>query len=101
MIFIAKEPMKMRQTFALAALFLSFAVPARSQSLPVRFQPEPDFEMLIRTVAAPLKPRDAFAGLAECAVVDARTFARVTIAQAEQMLTPCMAGVGRRYGATL
>lgn len=81
---------------AFAAALILLASSARAQQV-VRFQPEPDFEYMIHTAVAPMQAKDAFAGLAECGVVDAKTFAPVTVAKAEQMLAPCLAAVSRRY----
>lgn len=91
----------MTMTAAALAFVAAFTTAASAQNLPIRYQPEPDFETILHTAVAPMKGKDAFAGLAECSVLDAKTFAPVTVAQAHQMIAPCVKGVGQRYGAEL
>ena len=82
----------------IAALAVFAAAAVNAQEVPVfRYLPEPAFETIVAKSIEPLKSKDAFAGLAECAVVDARTFKPVTSAEAEQMLAPCVQGVSKRY----
>lgn len=88
----------MIKLFTAAILALSAA--ANAQQV-VRFQPEPDFNLMVREVAAPMAAKDAFAGLQECGVVDAKTFRPVTVAQAEQMIAPCLKAVGTRYAQSV
>jgi hypothetical protein len=89
------------QMTTLAALFVLLATPCAAQDAPVQYLPEPDFETIVQKTVEPLKAKDAFHGLEECAVVDARTIAPVTLAKAEEMIAPCVTGLGRRYGAEL
>jgi hypothetical protein len=93
-----KENKRMRHTLAAAAVLAALAVPAFAEEISYTYQPEPAFERMIVRVAEPMRAKDAFAGLEECAVVDARTFRPVTAAQAEALLKPCVTAVGRRYG---
>lgn len=86
---------------ALFASILLCAATASAQEMPIRFMPEPDFENAINVVTQPMKAKDAFAGLQECGVADAKTFKPVTIAQAQQMLAPCVVAVGRRYNQNI
>lgn len=80
----------------LATAVLALTATVNAQEL-VRFQPEPDFDSMVHSIAAPMAAKDAFAGLQECGVVDAKTFRPVTVAQAEQMIAPCLKAVGTRY----
>lgn len=87
----------------LSLLLAAIAAPAYAADfeVPIRYQPEPAFEQIIARAVEPLKARDAFAGLEECMVVDARTFRPVAAAQAEEMLAPCIAAVARRYNQSV
>lgn len=90
------------QGLAVAALsLLALTVAARAEEPTFRFMPEPDFEAIVVKAVEPLKANDAFAGLAQCAVVDARTYVRPTASQALKMLTPCFKAVETRYGQTI
>lgn len=89
----------MRTTLSLAALLLIPSL-AFSQNV-VAFLPEPDFELSIGRAIASVKPADAFASSAECAVVDARFIQPVPIEQAEKLLGPCLSALSARYGADL
>ena len=91
----------MSQTLLFAAVVAACAAPLRAQEFPIRYQPEPAFETIVVRAVDSMKPKDAFAGLEECVVVDARTFRPVPIAQASAMLSPCIAAVARRYGKTV
>lgn len=88
-----------------AALFAAFAVLipafAAAQEPLVRFQPEPDFDAVVSRAVQAAQPQDAFAGVAECRVVDARFFAPVSLEAARKMLQPCMAALSLKYGAQL
>jgi len=86
------------QGLAVAALTLLFAVAARAEEPTFQFLPEPDLQAIVVKTVEPLKAKDAFAGLSQCSVVDAKTFAPVTTAQALKMLTPCFQAVSARYG---
>ena len=86
----------------IAALVLALiAARSAAQDFPVHYLPEPDFESIVYGVVAPLQAKDAFGGLAECSVIDARTFVPVTLAKAQEMVAPCVAGLGRRYGISM
>ena len=83
------------------AVLAAAAVVTRAQDAPLRYMPEPNYEKLIHVIAEPMQAKDPFVGLSECGVVDAKTFAPVTAAQAELMLEPCIESLNRRYNTTL
>lgn len=86
------------QGLAVAALTFLFAVAARAEEPTFQFLPEPDLQAIVVKTVEPLKAKDAFAGLPQCSVVDAKTFAPVNTAQALKMLKPCFQAVSERYG---
>lgn len=81
-----------------AALFAAFALSASAQELPIRFQPEPDFDAILRHAVAPLKARDAFEGLDACGIVDAKTLKPFALGELERALKPCADALSARYG---
>ena len=66
-----------------------------------RVAPEPDFEGLIVKATQPMRARDAFAGLAECEIVDSQLLRQPTSKEAEAMLAPCVGALARRYNSPL
>lgn len=74
---------------------------SRAQEQLVRYLPEPDFDLALNDALKPLQPQDAFAGLAECRVIDAQSFKPFTLKEAERALGPCMEAVSGRYETTV
>lgn len=89
----------MKKTLSLAVIALFAASAARAGEEKVRYQPEPDFEMVVSKTLASFEAKDAFLGVAECAVVDAKPIRPFTLPEAQEMLEPCMEKISGNYGA--
>lgn len=85
--------MNRRASLAAAALFLACAASAQQ----FHYQPEPDFQSGAEQVVRSFMPKDAFAGVSACAVVDARFIAKVSLPDAQKMLVPCLQAVSAAY----
>lgn len=91
----------MKKTIHFAAIIAALILPVMSfagQSEDV-YQSENDFASTVDFSIQLYLPTDAFAGLAECSVIDARTIRAYSLVEAAQIIKPCLAGVSRRYNA--
>ena len=84
----------------LAAALLSLAALARAQQLPISYQPEPDFDGMVRKGVEAFAPKDAFAR-PSCQVVDAKPVKPWTFEQAHASLAPCLKALSGHYGVPL
>jgi hypothetical protein len=90
----------MKKTILAVALLIPSL--ALAQSEPVfHMQPEPDFNMALNNAMIPMKPKDAFFGLANCSIVDAKTLRAYTLPEAVKLLKPCLSDVSARYAVSL
>jgi len=84
---------------SLAAVALAAAAAsAQSESLALRSR---GFEAQALEIIRPFVPVDAFAGVPECAVVDAPTLRAWTLSEAQEKLAPCLNAVAQRRGAKI
>lgn len=58
------------------------------------------FEMNAAAIIKPFQPADAFADVGECGVLDIKTFRRVSLDEAQDMVAPCVAATGAKYKAS-
>ena len=81
-----------------ASLIPSFV---RAEDAAFRYQPEPAFDAIVNEAVVSIEPSDAFAGLPECRILDARLLRPYALDEAVAALKPCVAAVSRRYGQNL
>ena len=81
--------------------FAVFAVPVSAQRPEALALQAGGFEFLVGPVVAAIAPADAFAGVAECASLDVKTFRPFTLDEASDMAAPCLAAVGRKLSASV
>lgn len=80
---------------------LALASVASAQENTFRIQPYPDLAGTVHASLRAFAAQDAFADLSACAVLDARAIQPVDLAQAEQMLEPCLKEFTARYGVAV
>lgn len=73
---------------------------ASAQENTFRIQPV-DLGSEVHTALRTFSAQDAFAGLAGCAVLDARMIQPLDLSQAEAMLAPCLKELTARYGVAV
>lgn len=88
--------MKKLIPFAAIAAILIPALSLAGQSENA-YQSENDFNSTIDFSIGLYLPTDAFAGLEECSIVDAKTIRAFNLIEAAQIIKPCLASVSRRY----
>lgn len=74
---------------------------ASAQEPTFRIQPYPSLDGTVNAALRSLQAQDAFAGLSACGVLDARMVRPVSLAQAEELLAPCLAELTSRYGVAV
>jgi hypothetical protein len=84
-------------SLALAGLAAS-AAHAQSETLASGAR---DFEAQAEAAILPLRPADAFAGVAECGTLDIKTLRPWTLEEASELANPCLKAVGAKYSAAL
>jgi hypothetical protein len=83
---------------SLAAALLASSAAAQSEALALQSR---GFEAQTLAIIHPFVPVDAFAGVPECAIVDAPALQAWSLSQAQAKLAPCLDAVARRRGATI
>ncbi|MEK7859410.1 MAG: hypothetical protein AAB320_09745 [Elusimicrobiota bacterium] len=67
----------------------------------VQAQTALSFENSLNRILLPFQPKDAFAGVGACGIVDAKTLRPWTHAEALATLAPCLREVSQRYGTNV
>lgn len=88
------------KALTLAALFAATAASAQ-QVMPISYQPEPDFDLVVTRTVRAFQAKDAFDGLEECRVLSAIPIRPFTLDEAISMIKPCLSQVSTRYGAAV
>lgn len=79
----------------------TLAVPAFSQTSERLAAGAGRFEMALDPAIMAFAAQDAFAGVGECGVLDIKTIRPFTLEEASDLITPCLAAVGRKLPAKL
>jgi len=91
--------MTLKKTIFAASLAASLMTTlARAEEIAFHYLPEPSFDAIVNDAVGAVAPSDAFAGLAECRILDARTIRPYSLEEAVAAVGPCLAAVSRRYG---
>ena len=92
----------MKKTALSAVVFAAVLLspPARAEE-GMRYMPEPAFNSIVNGALRDFEPRDAFAGVEECRIVDAKTIRAFELDEAVAAIRPCLAAVARRYAEGL
>jgi hypothetical protein len=86
-------------SLSLAALAAA-AASAQSQSETLAFGAGA-FESEAAAAILPLRPVDAFAGVAECGTLDIKTIRPWSLDEAARLANPCLKGVGAKYSVSM
>jgi hypothetical protein len=90
----------MNKIFLALSLAALAAAAAHAQSETLAFGARA-FETQAEASILPLRPADAFAGVAECGTLDIKTIRPWTLEEASRLARPCLKGVGAKYSASL
>ncbi|MFI5349603.1 MAG: hypothetical protein ACHQ2Z_08675 [Elusimicrobiota bacterium] len=90
----------MNKIFIALSLAALAASAAHSQSEVVAFGAR-SFESMAEAAVMPLRPADAFAGVAECGTLDIKTIRPWSLEEAAYKANPCLKAVGAKYSAVI